>query len=164
MVYLGNRRFLQKEHSLRQHCPDFPESSVEFHPPPERVSNTDIKWNSVTYVRAKNQAQAANVAKATGSKGCHCFMLMPGFDRTTQAFPDMMHVLKNVIVEFYSLFIGSSDSIKLRNVENSLGRFGEACVVDVPENNATDDQRILEITSTKSKGQVLYCILAITHS
>ena len=36
----------------------------------------------------------------------------------------MMHVLKNVIVEFYSLFIGLSDSIKLRNVENNLGRFG----------------------------------------
>lgn len=155
MVCLGNRRFLPKEQALRQHCPDFPESSVEFHSPPERMSNTDIKWNSVTYARAKNQTQAANVAKATGSKGCHCFMLLPKFDRTRQAFPDMMHVLKNVIVEFYLLFIGSSDSIKLRNVENSLGRFGDACVVNVPENYATDDQEILEITSTKSEGQVL---------
>lgn len=155
MVYLGNRRFLPKENALRQYCPDFPDSRVEFHSPPERMSNMDIKWNSVTYVGAKNQAQAANVAKATGSKGCHCFMLLPEFDRTTQASPDMMHVLKNIIVKFYSLFIGSSDSIKLRNVDNSLGRFGDACVVNVPETDATDAQEIQEITSKKSKGQVL---------
>ena len=48
-------------------------------------------------------------------KGCHCFMLLDEFDRTKQVFPDIMHVLQNVIVEFYSLFIGLADTVKLRN-------------------------------------------------
>ena len=90
----------------------------------------DILWSSVAHGRAKNATQAANVAKATGSKGCHCFMLLPEFDRTKQVYPDlvMMHLLKNVISEFHSLFTGSGDSKKLRITEKGLGRFPDSWV------------------------------------
>ena len=66
-------------------------------------------------------------------------MLLDEFDRTEQVFPDMMHVLKNVIVEFHSLFIGLTDTVKLRNTEKRLGRFGDACNVNVPDNGATEE-------------------------
>ena len=52
VVYLGNRRFLPNEHALRQHCHDFPDNNVEIHSPPVRMSNTDIKLNSVAHARA----------------------------------------------------------------------------------------------------------------
>ena len=139
VVYLENRRFLPEVHHLRQHADDFPESKVETRPCPQKVSNTEIKWNSVAHDRAKNPTQAGNVSKATGSKGCHCFMLLHEFDRTTQVFPDMMHVLKNVMAEFHSLFVGHGDSIKMRKVENTLGRFGDACILPLPETNATEE-------------------------
>lgn len=46
--------------------------------------------------KAKNPTQAAGFATATGSKGCYCLMLLPDHDRTTQVFPDTMHLMKNV--------------------------------------------------------------------
>ncbi len=67
-------------------------------------------------------------------------MLLNEFDRTEQVFPDMMHVLKNVIVEFYSLFIGLTDTVKLRNAEKQLGRFGDACNVNDPESSAKEEE------------------------
>ena len=68
VVYLENRRFLPEDHELRRQSNDFPDKEVERRPPPEQLSNSDIKWNSIAHVRAKNPTQAANVAKATGSK------------------------------------------------------------------------------------------------
>ena len=68
VVYLENRRFLPEDHELRRQCNDFPDKKVESRPPHEQLSNSDIKWNSIAHVRAKNPTQAANVAKATGSK------------------------------------------------------------------------------------------------
>ncbi len=68
VVYLGNRRFLPEDHELRTQCSGFPDNEADNRPAPQQVSNTDIKWNSVAHVRAKNATQAANIAKATGSK------------------------------------------------------------------------------------------------
>lgn len=132
---MDNRRFLPKDHELRQDCSNFPGHEAEVHPPPEQMSNIDILWSSVAHGRAKNVTQAANVAKATGSKGCHCFMLLPLFDRTKHVFPDMMHLLQNVLAEFHSLFTGSGDSKKVRTTEKELGRFPESWV-----NQQADEQ------------------------
>lgn len=126
VVYLENRRYLSEDHELCQDCENFPDHKVDVHPPPEQISNMDIFWSSVAYGRAKNATQAANVAKATGSKGCHCFMLLPQFDRINQVFPDMMHLLKNVLSEFHFLFTGSGDSKKVRTTEKELGRFPDS--------------------------------------
>lgn len=38
-----------------------------------------------------------------------------------QVFPDMMHLLKNVLSEFHFLFTGSGDSKKVRMTEKELG-------------------------------------------
>ena len=130
VVYLDNRRFLPHEHELCLDCKEFPGHIVEMHPSPELTSNTDILWNSVANSRAKNPTQAANIAKATGSKGCHSFMPLQQFDRTKQAFPDMVHVLKNVTAEFHALFTGSGDSLKVRKSEEELQRFDDSWVND----------------------------------
>ena len=50
--------------------------------------------------------------KATGSRGVNCFMLLPNHDRPNQAFPDMMHDVKNIVCAFFELFIGKGDSVK----------------------------------------------------
>ena len=94
VVYLENRRYLPEDHVLRQDCSNFPDHKVEDQPPPKKITNKDILWSSVAHGNAKNATQAANVTKATGSKGCHCFMLLPEFDCTIQVYPDMMHLLK----------------------------------------------------------------------
>ena len=128
VLYLENRRFLPDDHVLRQDCSNFPEQKLENQPPPKKITNMDILWSSVAHGKAKNATQAANVVKATGSKGCHCFMLLPVFDRTKQVYPDMMHLLKNVISEFHSLFTGSGDSKKLRITEKGLDQFPDSWV------------------------------------
>lgn len=38
-------------------------------------------------------------------------MLLHECDCTEQVFPDMMHVLKNVIADFHSLFVELTDSL-----------------------------------------------------
>ena len=136
VVYLENRHFLPEDHDLRQDCSNFPDHAIEVRSPPELMSNINILWSSVAHGRAKNATQAANVAKATGSKGCHCFMLLPHFDRTKQVYPDMMHLLKNVLSEFYFLFTGSGDSRKIRTTEKELGRFPDSWVDEQAEQTA----------------------------
>ena len=83
-------------------------------------------------------------------------MLLDEFDRTEQVFPDMMHVLKNVIVEFHSLFIGLTDTVKLRNTEKQLGRFGDTCNVNVPDNRAMEED-------LNAKGAVKYILYNTSH-
>lgn len=138
VVYLENRRFLPEDHVLRQDCSNFPDHKVEDQLSPKKITtNKDILWSSVAHGNAKNATQAANVTKATGSKGCHCFMLLPEFDRTVQVYPDMMHLLKNVISEFHSMFIGSGDSKKLRTTEKELGRFPDSWVDEQDDDGPT---------------------------
>lgn len=123
VVFIGNRCFLPENHSLRRNTRDFPNHKKEKRPPPKEVSYDDILWNAVAYSKAANKTQAGNILKGTGSKGVNCFMLIPEHDRTKQAFPDMMHSLKNVVVAFFDLFTGKGDSAKIRNAEKEFGRF-----------------------------------------
>lgn len=132
VVYLENRRFLTEDDALRQDCSSFLCLKVEVRPSPEKLSNTDILWSSVAHSRAKNATQATIVAKATGSKGCHCFMLLPLFHRTKQVFPDMI----NLLAEFHFLFTGSVDSKKVRTTEKEFGRFPESWLVEEAEQPA----------------------------
>ena len=65
-------------------------------------------------------------------------MLLPNHDRPNQAFPDMMHDVKNIVCAFFELFIGKGDSVKVRNAERDLGRFKSSLFVkdkqdDIPE-------------------------------
>lgn len=62
--------------------------------------------NSLAYENAKNPTQTAGFATATGSKGCYCLMRLPDHDRTTQVFPDTMHLMKNVTSELVQLITG----------------------------------------------------------
>ena len=57
----------------------------------------------------------------------NCFMLLPTHNRVQQAFPDLMHDLKNVIVTFFDLITGKGDSKKVRVTERELGRFCNSC-------------------------------------
>ena len=90
----------------------FPDQKPEKRSRPEEVTSEDVLWNSVAHNRAKNRSQASNVMKATGSRGVNCFMLLPNHDRPNQAFPDMMHDVKNIVCAFFELFIGKGDSVK----------------------------------------------------
>lgn len=80
---------------------------------------------AILLLTVKPKTQAANVMKATGSKGVNCFMLLPDNDRTKQCFPDLMHNLKNVVVHFFDLFTGKGYSEKVKHIEVELGRFKE---------------------------------------
>ena len=123
VVYLENRRFLPENHPLRRQKKNFPGHKFEKRSPPEDVTIEDVLWDSVAHNRAKNKTQASNVMKATGSRGVNCFMLLPNHDRPNQAFPDLMHDIKNIVCAFFELFIGKGDTVKVRNVERDLGRF-----------------------------------------
>ena len=123
VVYLENRRYLPGDHPLREGKKPFPDPKPEKRPKPNKVCIDDVLRNSVAHSRAKNKAQASNVTKATGSRGVNCFMLLPNHDRPNQAFPDMMHDLKNVVCTFFDLITGKGDSVKVRKAEKELGRF-----------------------------------------
>lgn len=83
--------------------------------------------------KAKNPTHAAGFATATGSKGCYCLMLLPDHDRTTQVFPDTMHLMKNVPSELVQLITGYKDSQKVRKTEQLLGRFPSSWVQENQE-------------------------------
>ena len=123
VVYLENRRYISEDHPLHKQKRSFPDSKPEKRSKPDEVNINDILWNSVAHNRAKNKAQASNVTKATGSRGVNCFMLLPNHDRPNQAFPDLMHDLKNIVCTFFDLITGKGDTLKVRKAEKELGRF-----------------------------------------
>ena len=122
-VYLHNRQYLALDSPLRKDTQHFPAKSVELGPQPSRKNFIDVMYNSVACDRAPNSTQAKNVAKGSGCKACYSMMLLPEQDQTLQSFPDVMHCLKNVVVAFVDLMTGREDSAKVRNTEESLGRF-----------------------------------------
>lgn len=128
VVFLGNRRFLPSNHELRKNRRNFPWNQKEESPTPEQTISEDLLWDAVTHSKAPNKTQAANITKATGSKGVNCFMLLPDHDRPKQAFPDMMHTLRNVVVSFFDLITGRGDAVKVRNGEKEVNRFKECWV------------------------------------
>lgn len=123
VVYMNNRRFLPLAHSLRKASKKFPNAKAEKLPPPDTLTQEEVIVNSLAYENAKNKTQASGFATATGSKGCPCLMLLPGHDRTKQAFPDSMHLIKNVTCEMVQLISGYKDNAKVRAAEKKLGRF-----------------------------------------
>lgn len=150
VVYLENRRFLPENHALRHQKKKFPDQKPEKRSRPEEVTSEDVLWNSVAHNRAKNRSQASNVMKATGSRGVNCFMLLPNHDRPNQAFPDMMHDVKNIVCAFFELFIGKGDSVKVRNAERDLGRFKNSWFVkdkqdDIPEEEQLNNGNFFQI-------------------
>lgn len=154
VVYLENRRYLSDDHPLRKQKRSFPDSKIEKRAKPDKVDINDILWNSVAHNRAKNKAHASNIAKATGSRGVNCFMLLPNHDRPSQAFPDIMHDLKNIVCTFFELITGKGDSIKVRKAEKELNRF-QGCL---PLEEHTDDHQADQKKSTQSRFlQKLYC-------
>ena len=155
MVYVENRRFLPQDHALRRRKKHFPDNKLEKRAPPEQVTIEDVLWNSVAHNRAKNKAQASNVMKATGSRGVNCFMLLPDHDRPNQAFPDIMHDLKNIVCVFFDLFTGKGDGAKVRNAEKSLGRFKGCWPVKAKCSDKPDEQEQEQATN----GRVLLWLL-----
>ena len=123
VVYMNNRRFLPLTHPLRKASKKFPNAKAEKLPPPDTLTQEEVILNSLAYENAKNKTQASGFATATGSKGCPCLMLLPGHDRTKQAFPDSMHLIKNVTCEMVQLISGYKDNVKVRAAEKKLGRF-----------------------------------------
>lgn len=125
VVYINNRRFLPITHPLRKASKKFPSGKAEHRSPPEELTQEEVILNSLAYENAKNQTQASGFATATGSKGCPCLMLLPDHDRTNQAFPDTMHLVKNVTCEMVQLISGYKDTdtdflIKMWQLSNNI--------------------------------------------
>ena len=78
---------------------------------------------SLAYENAPNQTQARNISRGSGVKSCYSLMLLPGHDRTMQAFPDIMHASKNVVLSIFDLITGREDTEKVRKTEATLQRF-----------------------------------------
>lgn len=131
VVYLGNRKFLPTDHQLRYDKEHFPLKAVESEQPPQLKQYDDLLWNHLAYEGAPNKSQASIVAKATGCKALSSFVLLPQHDRTVQTFPDPMHTIPNAVQALFKLITGKDDSLKVRKAEKELGRFGEACSVEI---------------------------------
>ena len=117
---------------------------------PRRGNLWGCSLELLAHNRAKNRSQASNVMKATGSRGVNCFMLLPNHDRPNQAFPDMMHDVKNIVCAFFELFIWKGDSVKVRNAERDLGRFKSSWFVkhkqdDIPEKEQLTNGNFFQI-------------------
>ena len=112
VVYVENKRYFGEDHPLRKQRRSFPDSKPEKRSKPEEVNINDVLWDSGAHNRAKNKAQASNVTKATGSWGVNSFVLLPNHDRPNQAFPDLMHNLKNIVCTFFYLITGKGDTLE----------------------------------------------------
>ncbi|XP_020900983.1 uncharacterized protein LOC110239599 isoform X1 [Exaiptasia diaphana] len=102
-VYLGNRRYLPKDCEMRLDTEKFPDKIIEKREAPPKKEFSDIMVDSVAYESAPNAAQARNIARGSGVKSCYSLMLLPDHDRTTQAFPDVMHTTMCIMLYLRSL-------------------------------------------------------------
>ena len=64
------------------------------------------------------------LAQATGCKGKYALMDLASHNPITQTVPDAMHMVKVVVEHLFMLIIGKKDSVKVRQAEIELGRFG----------------------------------------
>lgn len=126
---------------MRLDTEKFPDKIIEKKEAPPKKEFSDIMVDSVAYESAPNAAQARNIACGSGVKSWYSLMLLPDHDRTTQAFPDVMHTTKNAVLAIFDLITGREDTAKVRTTENALQRFSV-------NPNTVDDQ-----TATASKGK-----------
>ena len=101
----------------------FPDKMIEEREPPSKKHFKDIMIDSVAYENAPNRTQAKNIARGSGVKSCYSLMILPDHDRTTQAFPDIMHATKNAVLTIFDLITGREDTEKVRTTEIALQRF-----------------------------------------
>ena len=92
----------------------------------------------------------------------NCCVLLPNHDRPNQAFPDLMHNLKNIVCSFFYLITGKGDTLKV--AEKELCRF-PGCwprekEVDQPEAEKAVESRFLQSFITpKLSGTLMACII-----
>ena len=137
---------------MRKDTANFPDKFEELREPPNKKSYTDVMYDSVAYDNAPNQTQARNLSRGSGCKNCYSLMLLPDHDRTTQAFPDIMHAAKNVVVGLVDLVTGREDTLKVRKTEEELGRF-PGCVTN-PQQSSTASKSGMYSMSTCIKYNV----------
>ena len=100
--------------------------------PPESKQYSELLYSHLSYEGAPNMTQAKVIAKATGFIGLNSFMLLPKHNRTVQVFPDPIHTIRNAVQSIIRLITGRDDNIKVRKAEQEMGRFGDACVFEIP--------------------------------
>lgn len=64
------------------------------------------------------------IAQATGCKGKYALMDLDNHNPITQTVPDAMHTVKVAVEHLFMLIVGKEDSMKVRQAEIELGRFG----------------------------------------
>lgn len=70
------------------------------------------------------RTQANAIAQATGCKGHYALMELQFHNPMLQTVPDAMHTVKVVIEHLFYLIVGKEDSMKVRQAEVELQRFG----------------------------------------
>ena len=152
VVYPGNRRFLTKDHPLRQDSFNFPDRSEEKRErPPYRRYLQDLSFRKA-HDDAKNNAQNSRVATGTGCHGMHILAKKnPSFDRVEQTMPDAMHTVAVQVKHLVKRIAGKSpeDSLAVRLQEKSLGRFEESW----PKSSAAGPSKSSENDNEGSKQQ-----------
>ncbi|KXJ06928.1 hypothetical protein AC249_AIPGENE19758 [Exaiptasia diaphana] len=106
----------------------------------------------MNYESTPNSPQAKNIPRGSGVKSCYSLMLLPDHDRTTQAFPDIMHATKNAVLAIIDLITRREDTEKVRTTETALQKF-------IVNPNTVDDQTP---TTSKDKSQKTKYILDVT--
>ncbi len=131
IIYLGNRRYLERDSEMRNDTFNFPEKATELRAePPARKFNEDLNYHKA-YDNAKNQSQAKSIATATGCRGQYIFATgLPDFNRVTDVVPDAMHTIAVCVKHILSLITGkeSDDSVSVRNAEKAFNRFPECWI------------------------------------
>ena len=64
------------------------------------------------------------IAQATGCKGKYALMDLANHNPITQTVPDAMHTVKVVVEHLFMLILGKEESVKVRQAEMELHRFG----------------------------------------
>ena len=130
VIYLGNKTFLPANHPLIRDTYNLPVKAEEHESPPKKKVYRTLIGSHLAYEGARNKTHAKSTAKESGCKGISSFMLLPGHDRTKQAFPDPMHTIPNAIQALFKLMTGKDNAVKVRKAENEAGRFGAACEIN----------------------------------
>ncbi|CAB3983543.1 Hypothetical predicted protein [Paramuricea clavata] len=108
-------------------------------------------YNSVACESAPNSSQAKNISKGSGCKSCYSLMLLEDHDRMKQAFPDVMHAMKNIVVAFIDLITGREDTVKVRRTEEELKRFPGCYIKEGAATTSVQGRGSSTVTGKKNK-------------
>ena len=112
IVFLENRKFLKKEHILRQNSTHFPLKAAELEGAPLDISpSLEHEYRQTLYQTMTISAHRNSLAKETGPTGRYSAMQLEEHCSVEQTSPDAMHAICDVVDIIFKLLTGKSDTV-----------------------------------------------------